>query len=50
MVLLGHGIDNCLLMASLGHLGSLKSKGKSNWNYLEIETTWKWKYNLKKAF
>ena len=27
---LGHGIGECFLMARLGHLGSLKSKRKSN--------------------
>ena len=30
MVLLDHSIDECLLMARLRHLGSLKSKQNSN--------------------
>ena len=29
-----HGIGGCLLMACLGHVGSLKLKLKSNWNYI----------------
>ena len=33
MTVLGHGIDECL-MAHLGHLGSLKPKQMSNWNYM----------------
>ena len=32
MVLLLCGIGECLLMARLGHLGSLKLKQKSNWS------------------
>ena len=50
MALLGHGIDECLLMARLGYLGSLKSKWKSSWNYVKIENIRKWKYDLKKKF
>ena len=50
MALLGHDIDECLFMARLSHLGSLKSKQKSNWDYLEIETRWKWQYDLRKTF
>ena len=50
MALLGHGIDECLLMACLGYLGSLKLKWKSSWNYVKIETIWKWKHDLKKKF
>ena len=50
MALLGHGFGECFLMARLGHLGSLKLKQKSSWNYVKIETTWKWNYDLKKTF
>ena len=50
MALPGHGIGKCLFMARFGHLGSLKLKGKSNWNKVKIETTWKLKYDLKKTF
>ena len=50
MTLLGEGIGECLLMTRLGHFCSLKSKQKSNWNYVKIETTWKSKYGLKKTF
>ena len=32
MVLLLGGNGECLLMAHLGHLGSLKLKQKSNWS------------------
>ena len=49
MALLGRGIGEGLLMARLGHLGSLKLKQKSNWNWVEIETAWKWKCDLKKT-
>ena len=37
-------------MGGLGHLGSLNSKSKSNWNYIKLETTWKWKRDLKNYF
>ena len=37
-------------MACLGHVGSLESKLKSNWNYMKIETKWKWKCDLKILF
>ena len=39
MVLFGHGIGECLLMACLGHVGSLKLKQKFNCNYVKIEIT-----------
>ena len=32
VALLGHSVGECLPMARLGHLGSLKLKRKSNWN------------------
>ena len=47
---LGHGIGECLFMIQRGRLSSLKLKGKSDWNHVKIETTWKWKYDLKKPF
>ena len=50
MALLGHGIDECFLMARLGYLGSLKLKWMSVWNYVKIETIWKWKDDLRKKF
>ena len=31
-------IDECLLVASLGHLSSLNTKLKSNWNYMKMKT------------
>ena len=48
MAFLGHCTGECLFMARRSHLGCLKSKLRSNWNYLKIKTTWKWKYDLKK--
>ena len=50
MALFGHGIGECLLMACLGHVGSLKLKQKFNCNYVKIEISWKWKSHLKKSF
>ena len=41
MALFGHGIGECLLMACLGHVGSLKLKQKFNCNYVKIEITGK---------
>ena len=43
-----HGISECLLMASLGDVRSLRPKWKSNCSYMKMETTWKWKHDLKK--
>ena len=50
MALFGHGIGEFLFMVYLGHVSSLKSKRKSNCNYMKIETKLKWKYYLKKFF
>ena len=44
----GQDIDECLLMSHLGQSCSLKLKHKSNWNYVKIESTWKWKYDWEK--
>ena len=41
MARLGHIVGECLLMTCLGHVFGLKSKWKSNWNYMQ--TTWKLK-------
>ena len=43
-----HGISECLLMASLGDVRSLRPKWKSNCSYMKMETTWKGKHDLKK--
>ena len=43
MVLFDHVIGECLLMIRFGHVGSLKSKQKSNWNYMK---SWKWDRKL----
>ena len=50
MALLGHSIDECRLMTRLSHLGSFKLKLESKWNYVKMETIWKWKYGLIKIF
>ena len=34
---LSHGIGAYLLMVCLGRVGNLKSKLKSNWNYIKIK-------------
>ena len=44
MAHLGHGIGVCLFMARLGHVGSLKLKWKSNWNYIKTNQKMIWKY------
>ena len=33
-------------MATLRYVDSLNSKLKSNWNYMKIEATWKWKRDM----
>ena len=50
MTLSGHSIGESPLMDRLGHGAGLKPKWKSNWNYMKIETTSKWKYDFKKIF
>ena len=42
-----YDISEFLLMTSLNHLGSLKSKWKSKWNYMKIKPTCKSKYDFK---
>ena len=42
----GYEIGECFLMASLMYVKKLKSKLKSNWNYMKIEVTCKWKRDM----
>ena len=46
---LSHDIEY-LLINRLDHVVSLKSKWKSNWNYIENRNQWKLNYDFKKTF
>ena len=42
--------DVCHFMAHLGHVGSLKFKWKSDWNYMKTNLIWFENINKTKSF